>query len=80
MYTMRFVSYYKGVAKLKMPKMELYMMKVRDYFERVKENLLDMKIGSKSFVIMIVSMVLLSMIFTPFIGIPVIGSYAYERY
>lgn len=33
------------------------MMKVRDYFERVKENLLDMKIGSKSFVIMIVSMV-----------------------
>ncbi|UAS08309.2 VraH family peptide resistance protein [Staphylococcus aureus] len=42
-----------------------------------------MKIGSKSFVIMIVSMVLLSMIFTPFIGIPagaVIGSYAYERY
>ncbi|ADX77284.1 TPA: VraH family protein [Staphylococcus pseudintermedius] len=59
------------------------MMKVRDYFERVKENLLDMKIGSKSFVIMIVSMVLLSTIFTPFIGIPagaVIGSYAYERY
>ncbi|MDF0133108.1 VraH family protein [Staphylococcus pseudintermedius] len=59
------------------------MMKVRDYFERVKENLLDMKIGSKSFVIMIVSMVLLSMIFTPFIGIlagAVIGSYAYERY
>ncbi|EJD8480246.1 VraH family protein [Staphylococcus pseudintermedius] len=58
-------------------------MKVRDYFERVKENLLDMKIGSKSFVIMIVSMVLLSMIFTPFIGIlagAVIGSYAYERY
>lgn len=54
-------------------------MKVRDYFDRIKENLLDMKVGSKSFVIMIVSMVLLSMIFTPFIGIPAVQSLVLTR-
>ncbi|WP_141714365.1 VraH family peptide resistance protein [Staphylococcus equorum] len=57
-------------------------MKVKNYILQVKENLLDMKIGSKSFVIMLIAIIMLSMIFTPFIGIPsglIIGSYMYSK-
>ncbi|MBI5974952.1 VraH family peptide resistance protein [Staphylococcus canis] len=57
-------------------------MDIRNYIMNVKENILNMKIGSKSFFIMIISMIILSMIFTPFIGIPVgllIGSYSYSK-
>ncbi|SCT43590.1 VraH family peptide resistance protein [Staphylococcus caeli] len=57
-------------------------MKFKNYIMGVKENILDMRVGSKSFFIMIISMVILSMIFTPFIGIPaglVIGSYIYSK-
>ncbi|PTE80390.1 hypothetical protein BUZ77_11690 [Staphylococcus saprophyticus] len=59
------------------------MMNFKNYIMRVKENILDMKVGSKSFFIMIIAMVILSMIFTPFVGIPaglVIGSYIYSKY
>lgn len=58
------------------------IMKFKNYIMGVKENILDMRVGSKSFFIMIISMVILSMIFTPFIGIPaglVIGSYIYSK-
>ncbi|MGJ5703068.1 VraH family peptide resistance protein [Staphylococcus xylosus] len=58
-------------------------MNFKNYIMRVKENILDMKVGSKSFFIMIIAMVILSMIFTPFVGIPaglVIGSYIYSKY
>ena len=57
-------------------------MKFKNYIMRVKENILDMRVGSKSFFIMIIAMVILSMIFTPFVGIPaglVIGSYIYSK-
>ncbi len=59
------------------------IMNFKNYIMRVKENILDMKVGSKSFFIMIIAMVILSMIFTPFVGIPaglVIGSYIYSKY
>ena len=58
------------------------IMKFKNYIMRVKENILDMRVGSKSFFIMIIAMVILSMIFTPFVGIPaglVIGSYIYSK-
>lgn len=58
-------------------------MKFKNYIMRVKEDILDMRIGSKSFFIMIISMVILSMIFTPLIGIPaglVIGSYICSKH
>ena len=57
-------------------------MKFKNYIMRVKENILNMRVGSKSFFIMIIAMVILSMIFTPFVGIPaglVIGSYIYSK-
>ncbi|AVP35951.1 hypothetical protein DOS77_00770 [Staphylococcus felis] len=59
------------------------MMKFKNYIMNVKENVLNMKVGSKSFFIMIIAMIILSMIFTPFIGIPaglIIGSYIYSKY
>ena len=57
-------------------------MKFKNYIMRVRENILNMRVGSKSFFIMIIAMVILSMIFTPFVGIPaglVIGSYIYSK-
>lgn len=45
-------------------------MKIRDYISQVKENVLNMEVKSKSFVIMIVSIIILSIVFTPFIGVP----------
>ncbi|CAD7360777.1 MULTISPECIES: VraH family peptide resistance protein [Staphylococcus] len=57
-------------------------MKVKEFLESFKNNLLNMKIKSKSFFLMIIAMIILSMIFTPFIGIPaglVIGVYTFEN-
>ena len=53
-------------------------MSIKEYIQQTKENLLKMELKSKSFVIMVISIILVSMIFTPFIGIPAglfIGSY-----
>lgn len=58
-------------------------MSLKNYINKVKENVMNMKVGSKSFFIMISSIIILSMIFTPFIGVPAglfIGSYTYSKY
>ncbi|WP_275114983.1 VraH family peptide resistance protein [Staphylococcus succinus] len=44
---------------------------------------MNMEVKSKSFVIMIVSIIILSIVFTPFIGVPagfIIGSYSYSKH
>ncbi|PKI21275.1 hypothetical protein CW746_07830 [Staphylococcus succinus] len=61
----------------------MLLMKIRDYISQVKENVLNMEVKSKSFVIMIVSIIILSIVFTPFIGVPagfIIGSYSYSKH
>ncbi|MEJ7440336.1 VraH family protein [Staphylococcus hominis] len=57
-------------------------MKIKDFLANFKDNLLNMKIKSKSFILMILATIILSMIFTPIIGIPVglaIGVYVSEN-
>ncbi|SUM64228.1 VraH family peptide resistance protein [Staphylococcus hominis] len=57
-------------------------MNIKNYINRIKDNILDMNVKSKQFLLMIVAMIILSMIFTPFIGIPVgliLGAYLNEK-